>query len=68
VLLPNAYCINPLNWTTDETPADKTLNLGAVFFNAENGNIDREIPHYAGAGIDETKPEGHPVFGFMQNM
>ncbi len=24
-------CINPLNWKTDETPADKTLNKGACF-------------------------------------
>ncbi len=26
-----ALSINPLNWKTDSTPADKSLNLGAVF-------------------------------------
>ena len=53
VLLPGAFCINPLNWTTNETPADKSLNFGAVFFNDTNSNIEREIPHYAGARVDK---------------
>lgn len=52
VLLPGAFCINPLNWTTDETPADSLLNLGAVFFNDTTGQIEREILHYAGACVD----------------
>ena len=53
VLRPGAACINPLNWKTDETPADKSLNLGAVFFNDKTNKIEREIPHYAGAKIDK---------------
>lgn len=52
VLLPGAFCINPLNWTTDGTPAGKELNLGAVFFKDGQSVIEREISHYAGATID----------------
>lgn len=52
VLQPGAICINPLNWTTDDTPANKELNLGAVFFNDFTGTIKREVSHYTGAQID----------------
>ncbi len=52
VLLPGAFCINPLTWTTDATPAGKELNLGAVFFDDNSPVIEREIPHYAGATVD----------------
>lgn len=52
VLRPGAICINPLTWTTDETPADKNLNLGAVFFDDFKGTIAREVPHYTGARVD----------------
>ncbi|MBI9111301.1 DUF3089 domain-containing protein [Maridesulfovibrio ferrireducens] len=53
VLRPGAICINPLTWTTDETPADKSLNLGAVFFDDFKGTIIREVPHYTGARVDK---------------
>ena len=46
-----SYSINPLNWKTDSTPADKELNLGACFTDYE-GNITEEIPHLTGAYID----------------
>ncbi len=52
VLRPGAICINPLNWTTDATPAAKSLNLGAVFFDDFKGTILREVPQYTGAQID----------------
>ena len=52
VLLPGAYCINPLSWTTDGTLADKSLNLGAVFFNDTTSHINREVVHYTGAMVD----------------
>lgn len=52
VLRPGAICINPLNWTTDETPADARLNAGAVFFDDFKGTVKREVPHYTGARID----------------
>ncbi len=52
VLRPGAICINPLNWRTDSTPADTSLNLGAVFFNDFKGTVLREVPQYTGARID----------------
>ena len=46
--------INPLNWTTDGTPADKSLNLGACFTDYD-GNIKNEIPALTGAYIDDSR-------------
>lgn len=46
--------INPLNWTTDGTPADKSLNLGACFTNY-SGEIKSEIPNLTGAYIDDVR-------------
>ena len=47
-------CINPLSWTTDSTPADKSLNLGACFTNYD-GEITTEIPELTGAYIDPER-------------
>ena len=46
--------INPLNWQTDSTPADKSLNLGACFPDDE-GNISLEIPRLTGAYLDDSR-------------
>lgn len=46
--------INPLNWMTDKTPADKSLNLGACFTDYD-GNITKEIPFLTGAYIDAER-------------
>ena len=46
--------INPLNWTTDSTPADKTLNKGACF-TKYSGAISAEIPELTGAYIDDVR-------------
>ena len=46
--------INPLNWKTDSTPADKTLNKGACF-TKYSGEIKSEIPELCGAYIDEDR-------------
>ena len=46
--------INPLNWKTDSTPADKSLNLGACFTDY-SGEIKEEIPELTGAYLDETR-------------
>ena len=63
------YAINPLNWKTDSTPADKSLNLGACFTDY-SGEITSEIPELTGAYIDETRgalkvpdvsPEDYPA-------
>ena len=46
--------INPLNWKTDTTPADKSLNKGACFTDY-SGAITEEIPQLTGAYIDEER-------------
>ena len=75
MLRPGAICINPLNWTTEETPADKSLNLGAVFFDDFKGVVKREVPHYTGARIDKkvcalvtTPPENLEIGHFPQGV
>ena len=63
------FAINPLNWKTDSTPADKSQNLGACFTDY-SGEITSEIPELTGAYIDETRgalkvpdvsPEDYPA-------
>ena len=46
--------INPLNWKTDSTPADKSLNRGACF-TRYSGEIKKEIPELTGAYLDENR-------------
>lgn len=48
------FAINPLNWQTDSTPADKTLNKGACFTDY-GGNIVTEVPGLTGAYIDSVR-------------
>ena len=49
-----AYTINPLNWMTDETPADRSLNEGACFTDYD-GNIKQEIKGLCGCYIDKER-------------
>ncbi len=46
--------INPLNWRTDGTAADKSLNDGACFPDYD-GVIQKEIPALTGAYIDDAR-------------
>lgn len=46
--------INPLNWKTDSTPADRTLNKGACF-TRYSGEIKREEAQLTGAYLDEAR-------------
>lgn len=46
--------INPLNWRTDSTAAEKDLNLGACFTDYD-GNITKEINSLTGAYIDNVR-------------
>lgn len=46
--------INPLNWTTDGTVADRSLNKGACFTDY-SGSITAEIPALTGAYIDPVR-------------
>ncbi|HIU87703.1 MAG TPA: DUF3089 domain-containing protein [Candidatus Avilachnospira avistercoris] len=64
-----SLCINPLNWRTDSTPADKSENLGACFTDYD-GNITEEIKGLTGAYIDtergslkvpDVTPEDYPA-------
>ena len=47
------YSINPLNWQTDSTVADKELNLGACFADYSGGVT--EIPEFTGCYIDPVR-------------
>ena len=49
-----AFTINPLNWKTDGTPADKAENLGACFTDY-GGNITNEVREFCGCYIDEDR-------------
>jgi hypothetical protein len=46
--------INPLNWKTDGTVAEKEENLGACFTDY-TGEILQEIPQLTGAYLDDTR-------------
>lgn len=46
--------INPLNWKTDSTVADKSLNLGACFTNYD-GEIVKEEKNLIGAYLDPDR-------------
>ena len=48
------YCINPLNWKTDNTPATARENPAAVFYDYKTGELDR-ISHFCGAVVDPEK-------------
>lgn len=57
IMVPNGtktFAINPLNWKTDSTPADKSLNKGACF-TRYSGEIKREVANLTGAYIDENR-------------
>lgn len=47
------YAINPLNWKTDSTQADKSLNKGACF--VDYSGIVSEIKEFCGAYIDPVR-------------
>ena len=49
-----AYTINPLNWKTDGTKADRSENLGACFIGYD-GTIQREEKAFCGCYIDEIR-------------
>ena len=49
-----AFSINPLNWKTDGTPAEKNLNLGACFTDY-SGEIKSEIKNFCGCYIDTER-------------
>ncbi len=52
MLMNGAICINPLNWETDNTYADNSENMGAVFFNDQTGEFLEEVSNYCDAQIN----------------
>jgi hypothetical protein len=57
IVVPNGtktLGINPLNWKTDSTVADKSLNKGACF-TKYSGAIKEEIPELTGAYLDAER-------------
>ncbi len=57
LMIPNGVktlAINPLNWKTDGSVADKSLNKGACFTDYD-GNIKQEIAALTGCYIDSTR-------------
>jgi hypothetical protein len=57
IIVPNGtktLGINPLNWKTDSTPADKSLNKGACF-TKYSGDIKQETPALTGAYLDAAR-------------
>ena len=57
IMVPNGvktFGINPLNWKTDSTPADKSLNKGACF-TRYSGEIKQETPELTGAYLDAVR-------------
>ena len=48
------YGINPLSWSTDSAPADRSLNLGACFTDYD-GNIKSEVSALTGAYLDPAR-------------
>jgi hypothetical protein len=64
----STYGINPLNWRTDSTVADRSLNLGACFTDY-SGYVVTQIPAFCGAYLDpvrgtlkvtDVNPEDYP--------
>ncbi|NPD45035.1 MULTISPECIES: DUF3089 domain-containing protein [unclassified Lentimicrobium] len=51
VLLATAACVNPLTWTTDNSLAPSSKNLGAVFFDTNHKALPDQV-EYTNAQID----------------
>ena len=52
------FCINPLNWKLDDTPAGASENIKAVFYMPEHKNIfwrKVEVKNFCGAVINTEK-------------
>ena len=53
VILPGARCVNPLNWSADDSNVPAALNIFAVIHLADGSK--RRIPHLTGAQIDHRQ-------------
>ena len=48
------YCINPLNWRTDGTPAGREQHLGAYFYDYRTGKVTEKSKMF-GARVDSAR-------------
>jgi hypothetical protein len=61
VVLPGALAINPITWTTDETPATAAQNLGSISLNADGSvvlgpdGLPALVKEFADATVDKAK-------------
>lgn len=67
VLLPNALCINPINWKLDDTYAQASENLGSLKANEETGEpetgdvgADAQVNVARGVVVTHAKAEPMP--------
>lgn len=66
----SVVCINPLNWKTDNTPANKEEHMGIVRYNREKGQYDT-VPHFTGAYIKEHYlicPDVDPAMVYQEEL
>jgi len=61
VVLPTAHVINPISWTTDETVASASDNLGSLQLNKDGSVVTNpdgtylKVLNFADAQVDKTK-------------
>jgi hypothetical protein len=61
VVLPGALAINPITWTTDETPASAAQNLGSIALNQDGSPVlgadgtPAPVKDFADATVDKAK-------------
>lgn len=61
VVLPGALAINPITWTTDETPAAAAQNLGSIALNKDGSVVlgddgtPAPVKNFADATVDKAK-------------
>lgn len=63
-------CINPLNWKTDATPADKAAHLGIVRYNKDKAAYDT-IPYFTGTYIQDHYlicPDVDPATVYQESL
>lgn len=66
VVLPNAICINPLNWKRDATYAPATENLGSFMLNEQTGeyetaDVGADAQVIPSRGVVMTHAEMEPI-------
>lgn len=53
-IIPGTFVVNPLNWKTDNTPAQSSENIGACFFKHEHPQKPERYPNFSAAKISKN--------------